>query len=223
MSRNSPRHHPHHASALGCHTLCSSSFTSSVNYHAYACRMRSSLFKPHLIRICLVLGTLLLSCSIDLCPHLLRPPFVQNRSIVLYPEHRVVPAPGLSLLLLSSILLPPVLLGCRCVQHHAHMVNRQSHVRPEPCEARARRARAKNCMRKAGNHEPTASQMVFVGTRFSIGLQMQPGKSSLTTGQHVECLHMYRSTRSPHKYNQLYFPSLTLTLCLSCHFFKSFD
>ena len=50
--------------------------------------------------------------------------------------------------------------------HHAHMVNRQSHVRPEPCEARARRARAKNCMRKAGNHEPTASQMVFVGTVF---------------------------------------------------------
>ena len=41
--------------------------------------------------------------------------------------------------------------------HHAHMVNRQSHVRPEPCEARARRARArraraKNCTRKAGNH-----------------------------------------------------------------------
>jgi hypothetical protein len=67
--------------------------------------------------------------------------------------------------------------------HHAHMVNRQSHVRPEPCEARARRARAKNRMRKAGNHEPTASQMVFVGTRFSIGLQMQPGKSSRTTGQ----------------------------------------
>ena len=31
-------------------------------------------------------------------------------------------------------------------------------------------------MRKAGNHEPTASQMVFVGTRFSIGLLMQPGK-----------------------------------------------
>ena len=51
--------------------------------------------------------------------------------------------------------------------HHAHMVNCQSHVRPEPCEARARRARAKNRMRKAGNHEPTASQMVFVGTRFS--------------------------------------------------------
>jgi hypothetical protein len=67
--------------------------------------------------------------------------------------------------------------------HHAHMVNRQSHVRPEPCEARARRARAKNRMRKAGNHEPTASQMIFVGTRFSIGLQMQPGKSSRTTGQ----------------------------------------
>jgi hypothetical protein len=56
--------------------------------------------------------------------------------------------------------------------HHANMVNRQSHVRPEPFEARARRARAKNRMRKAGNHEPTASQMVFMGTRFSIGLQM---------------------------------------------------
>ena len=41
---------------------------------------------------------------------------------------------------------------------------------------------AKNRTRKAGNHEPTASQMVFVGTRFSIGLQMQPGKSSRTTG-----------------------------------------
>jgi hypothetical protein len=60
--------------------------------------------------------------------------------------------------------------------HHVHMVNQQSHVRPEPFEARARRARAQNRMRKAGNHEPTASQMVFVGTRFSIGLLMQPGK-----------------------------------------------
>ena len=53
--------------------------------------------------------------------------------------------------------------------HHAHMVIRQSHVRPESCEARDRRARAKNRTRKVGNHEPTASQMVFVGTRFSIG------------------------------------------------------
>ena len=62
--------------------------------------------------------------------------------------------------------------------HHARMVNHQRHVRPEPCEDRSRRARAKNRTRKAGNHEPTASQMVFVGTRFSIGLQMQQGKPS---------------------------------------------
>jgi len=43
------------------------------------------------------------------------------------------------------------------------------------------RDRSQNRTRKAGNHEPTASQMVFVGTRFSIGLLMQPGKSSRTT------------------------------------------
>ena len=91
MCRNSPRHHPHHTSALGCHTLCRSSFTFNVNYHACACHMRSSPFQatPHcfpqiFIRICLVLGTLLLPCSGGLRPHLSRPPFVRNRSIVPY-------------------------------------------------------------------------------------------------------------------------------------------
>jgi len=69
-------------------------------------------FPQVFIRICPVLGTLLLPCSVDLCLHLLRPPFVQNRSIVPYPVRRVIPAPVLSLLPLSSILLPPVLLGC---------------------------------------------------------------------------------------------------------------
>ena len=67
--------------------------------------------------------------------------------------------------------------------HHAHMVNHQRHVRTETYEDRSRRSRAKNSTRKAGNHEPTASQMVIVGTCFSIGLQMQPGKSNRTTGQ----------------------------------------
>ena len=65
-------------------------------------------FPQVFIRICLVLGTLLLPCSVGLRPHLSRPPFVRNRSIVPYPVRRVIHAPGLSLLPLSSILLPPV-------------------------------------------------------------------------------------------------------------------
>jgi hypothetical protein len=44
--------------------------------------------------------------------------------------------------------------------HLAHMVDHQSHVRTEPSEVRARRARAQN------RHETTDSQMVFVGTVF---------------------------------------------------------
>ncbi len=70
-------------------------------------------FPQVLIQIYLVLGTLLLPCSVSLRPHLSRPPFVRNRSIVPYPVRRVIHAPGFSLLPLSSILLPPVLLGCR--------------------------------------------------------------------------------------------------------------
>ncbi len=61
---------------------------------------------------------------------------------------------------------------------------RQIHVRPEPYEARARRARSQNRTRKAGTHEPTSSQMVFVGTRFPIGLPMQPGNRA---GQLASC------------------------------------
>ena len=61
----------------------------------------ASLFPPVFIRICPVLGTLLILCSVDLCPHLLRPPFMQNRSIGPYPVHRVIHAPVLSLLPLS--------------------------------------------------------------------------------------------------------------------------
>jgi hypothetical protein len=70
-------------------------------------------FPQVLIRICPVLGTLLLPCSFGLRPLLSRPPSVRNRSIVLYPVRRVIRAPDLSLLPLSSIPLPPVLLGCR--------------------------------------------------------------------------------------------------------------
>jgi hypothetical protein len=70
-------------------------------------------FPQVLIRICPVLGTLLLPCSVGLRPPLSRPPFVRNRSIVPYPVRRVIRAPDLSLLPLSSIPLPPVLLGCR--------------------------------------------------------------------------------------------------------------
>ena len=62
-------------------------------------------FPQVLIRICPVHGTLLLPCSVGLRPHLSRPPFVRNRSIVQYPVRRVIHAPGLSLLTLSSILL----------------------------------------------------------------------------------------------------------------------
>ncbi len=61
----------------------------------------ASLFPPVFIRICPVLGTLLILCSVDLCPHLLRPPFMQNRSIGPYPVHRVIHAPVLSVLPLS--------------------------------------------------------------------------------------------------------------------------
>jgi hypothetical protein len=66
--------------------------------------------------------------------------------------------------------------------HHAHMVNRQIHVRPESCEVRARRARSQNRTRKAGNHEPTDSQMVFVGAFFHRTTNVA-GKSSRTTVQ----------------------------------------
>jgi hypothetical protein len=60
---------------------------------------------------------------------------------------------------------------------------RQIHVRPDPCEARARRARAQNRTRKAGNHEPTASQMVFVGNAFFHRTTNAAGKASRTTGR----------------------------------------
>ncbi len=49
-------------------------------------------FPQVLIRICPVLGTLLLPCSVGLRPPLSRPPFVRNRSIVPYPVRRVIRA-----------------------------------------------------------------------------------------------------------------------------------
>ena len=63
-------------------------------------------------------------------------------------------------------------------------------MRPEPCEARARRARArraraKNCTRKAGNHEPTASQMVFCGNAFFHRTTNAAGK--IGAGQLASC------------------------------------
>ena len=50
-------------------------------------------FPQVFIRICPVLGTLLLPCSVGLRPPLWRPPFVRNRSIVPYPVRRVIRAP----------------------------------------------------------------------------------------------------------------------------------
>jgi hypothetical protein len=40
---------------------------------------------------------------------------------------------------------------------------------------------------------------------------------------HYWVRYQHRSACSPHEYNQLHFPSFTLSLCLSCHFFKTSD
>ncbi len=88
----------------------------------------ASLFPPVFIRICPVLGTLLLPCSVDLCPHLLCPPFVQNRSIGPYPVHRVIHAPVLSVIApLFDYTTPSsfrlLLNVCTCTDPHAPPTN----------------------------------------------------------------------------------------------------
>jgi len=117
MSRSGPRHHLHHASASGCHTLGRSSFFTFERKLACLCLSQSSLFKPHLIVSPSFHPNLSSPWNTSVAmfrrrPHLLHPPFVKNRSIGPYPVHRVIHAPVLSLLPLSSILLPPVPLSC---------------------------------------------------------------------------------------------------------------
>jgi hypothetical protein len=49
-------------------------------------------------------------------------------------------------------------------------------VRPEPHWPETEEPERRTAGAKRGTMKPTVSQMVFVGTRFSIGLLIQPGK-----------------------------------------------